>query len=217
MKKLLVVSIAVLAVGVLAAAGFAFLGPDGALAQDSDEPDVAVEHHFGPLDDVLNDLVDEGVLEADQADAVRRRMAERMPAIEDGFHFRMKGFGDLLPEGFEPPPGLPGTPEFEEWLDGMRESLGDDFFGGHMFRFDGDLPDGEFFHHGPGRMGPGMMGDGFPEFHGFGDFNFDDLQGFMDDMVERFGGELPEHMQDMLDRLQDELSGVDGAETSLDA
>jgi hypothetical protein len=217
MKRLLVVSIAVLAVGVAAAAGFALLGPDGALAQDSDEPDAAVEHHFGPLDDVLDELVDEGVLEADQANAVRKRMAEKMPAIEDGFHFRMKGFGDHLPEGFEPPPGLPGTPEFEEWLDGLRESLGDDFFGGHMFRFDGERPDGEFFHHGPGRMGPGMMGDGFHGFHGFGDFNFEDLEGFMDDMVERFGGELPEHMQDMLDHLQDKLSGVDGAESSFDA
>ena len=39
----------------------------------------------------------------------------------------------------------------------------------------------------------------------------------MDDMTERFGGEIPEHMQDMLDRLQDELSGIDGAETSLNA
>jgi len=232
MKKLLFGSIAMLVIGIVGVAAFALLGPDGAVAQESEQAETNTEYRFGPLDDVLDELVAEGVLESDEADAVRRRLGERMSEgfrfdgehpwgpmgfgfMGDGFH--MDGFTGELPDGVTAPPGPPGTPEFETWLDEMTELMGDDFFGGHMFRFDGDLPDGEFFRHGPGRMGPGMMGDGFPEFHGFGDFNIDDLQGFMDDMVERFGGEIPDHMQDMLDRLQDELSGVDGAETSLDA
>ncbi|MDH5373698.1 MAG: hypothetical protein OEX97_12215, partial [Acidimicrobiia bacterium] len=65
--------------------------------------------------------------------------------------------------------------------------------------------------------GPGMMGNGFHQFQGFGDFNTEDLQGFIDEMTEQFGGEFPEHMQDMLDHLQEQLSGVEGAETNFDA
>jgi hypothetical protein len=232
MKKLLLGSIALLAIGIIAVAAVALLGPDGAEAQESEQAETGVEHRFGPLDDVLDELVAEDVLDSGQADAVRRRLGDKMA---EGFHFggvlprgpkgfgfmgdgfHMDRFGGELPEGVTAPPGPPGTPEFETWLDEMTELMGDEFFGGHMFRFDGDLPDDGFFRHGPGRMGPGMMGDGFGGLRGFGDFDIDDLQGFVDDMVERFGGEIPEHMQDMLDHLQDELSEVGGAETSLDA
>ena len=177
MKKLLFGSIALLAIGIVGAAAFALLGPDGAVAQESEQTETATEYRFGPLDDVLDELVAEDVLESVEADAVRRRLAEKMTEgfrfdgehrwgpmgfgfMGDGFH--MDGFTGELPDGVTAPPGLPGTPEFETWLDEMTELMGDDFFGGHMFRSDGDLPDGEFFRHGPGRMGPGMMGDGFP-------------------------------------------------------
>ena len=66
-------------------------------------------------------------------------------------------------------------------------------------------------------MGPGMMGEGFRQFPGFGDFNSDDLQGFIDEMTDRFDGEIPEHMQDMIDHLREQMSDVTGAETSFDA
>jgi len=199
MKKLLIGSIALLSAGLLTLAGFVLLGPDDAEAQEIDEPDIITEHHFGPLDEVLDELVDEKVIDTEQADAIRRRMSEKMAG---GFHFegdhgpmgfgfmgdgfRMDGFLDELPEGLTPPPGPPGTPEFDAWLDEMKELMGDDFFGGHMFRFDGDTPKDGFFHHGPGRMGPDMMGDGFHRFQGFGDLSIDDLQGFIDEMTDRF-------------------------------
>ena len=288
MKKILIGSLAALAVAALMIAGIAWLGPEGALAEDSDGTDILTDHRFSPLDEVLDELVDEDVIGRDQAEAIRERMSERMPAFGDGFHFRMERFADgltpppgppgtdefdtwleemqeslgddffgghmfqfdgrlpgdgfhfrmdgfELPEGLTPPPGPPGTDEFDTWLEEMQELLGDDFFGGHMFHFDGQLPedgsfpfgghmfqfdgdlpaDGFFPFGGRGHRGPGMMGDGFHGFGGFGDI--DDLDGFIDDMTERFGGELPEHLQDMIDHLTDELSEVDGASTSLDA
>ena len=229
MKKLLIGSIALLTAGVLAVAGIAFLGPDGALAQETDETNTITEHRFTPLDEALDELVSEKVIDSEQADAIRQRLSEKMAG---GFHFkgdgprgpmgfgfmgdgfRMDGFLDRLPEGVTAPPGPPGTPEFDAWLDQMTELMGDDFFGGHMFRSDGDLRGDGSFHHGPGRMGPGMMGDGF---RGFGDFNVDDLQGFIDEMTDRFGGEIPEHMQDMIDHLREQMSDITGAETTFDA
>ena len=173
MRKLLIGSIALLTAGVLAVAGVALLGPDGAVAQETDETDTITEHRFIPLDEALDELVKENVIDTEQADAIRQRMSEKMAG---GFHFegdhgpmgfgfmgdgfRMDGFMDELPEGVTAPPGPPGTPEFEAWLDEMTELMGDDFFGGHMFPFDGDRPGDGTFRHGPGSMGPGMMGDG---------------------------------------------------------
>jgi hypothetical protein len=208
MKRFLIGSVALITVGVLAVVGFALLGPDGALAQDSDDGDIITKYRFGPLDEVLDELIEEGVIDGGQADAIRERMSEKMPALRDGFHFRMDGFLDELPEGLTAPPGRPGSPEFDSWLDEMQELLGDDFQGGRMFRFDGEFPEGGPFHfRGPGRMGPGMMGDGF---HQFGDLG--DLDQHIAEMEEFFGGELPEHMQDMLDYLNDQLE-----EASIDA
>lgn len=217
MRKLLIGSIALLSAGLLAVAGFALLGPDGAQAQEKSEP--SSEYRFTPLDEVLDELVDEKVIDTEQADAIRQRMGDRMAG---GFRFEGEGphgpmgfgFMEGLPEGFTPPSGPPGTPEFDAWLDEMKSLMGDDFFGGHMFGFDGDLPEGGFFDHGPGRMGPGMMGDGF---HHLGDMNIEDLQGFIDDMAQRFGGEVPDHVQDMIDHLREQISETSGAETSFDA
>ena len=217
MKRFLIGSAALLTAGSLAVAGFALLGPDGALAQETDSSNTATEYRFGPLDDVLDELVAEKMIDGGQADAIRQRMADKMPSMTNGGHSHVEGFLDGLPEGVTAPPGPPGTPEFDAWLDEMQALLGDDFFGGHMFRFDGEVPDDGFFRHGPGRMGPGMMGDGFHQFQGFGDFGTEDLQGFIDEMTDQFGGEFPEHMQDMLDQLQEQLSGVEGAETNFDA
>ena len=230
MRKLLIGSIALLTAGVLAVAGVALLGPDGAVAQETDETDTITEHRFIPLDEALDELVKENVIDTEQADAIRQRMSEKMAG---GFHFegdhgpmgfgfmgdgfRMDGFMDELPEGVTAPPGPPGTPEFEAWLDEMTELMGDDFFGGHMFRFDDDRPGDGTFRHGPGSMGPGMMGEGFRQFPGFGDFNSDDLQGFIDEMTDRLDGEIPEHMQDMIDHLREQMSDITGAETSFDA
>ena len=157
------------------------------------------------------------MIDGGQADAIRQRMADKMPSMTNGGHSHLEGFLDGLPEGVTAPPGPPGTPEFDAWLDEMQALLGDDFFGGHMFRFDGEVPDDGFFRHGPGRMGPGMMGDGFHQFQGFGDFGTEDLQGFIDEVTDQFGFEFPEHMQDMLYQLQEQLSGVEGAETNFDA
>jgi hypothetical protein len=216
MRRILIASVSLLAVGILAVVGIMLLGPDGAVAQEQSDDEAAIAFHFSPLDEVLDELVDEDVIDTDQANAIRERMSERMPIFGDGFHFGMERFTDGLPEGLTPPPGPPGTDEFDAWLEEMRGLMGDDFFGGHMFRFDGDLPEDGFFPFGGGgHRGPGMMGDGFREFHGFD--GIDDLEGFIDEMTERFGTELPEHMQDMIDHLTDELSEVDGASTSLDA
>ena len=220
MRRILIASVSLLAVGILAVVGIVLLGPDGAVAQEEPNDDSVAAFHFSPLDEVLDELVAEDVIDGEQADAIRERMGEHMkertPFLADGFHFGMERFADRLPEGLTPPPGPPGTDEFNVWLDEMRGLLGDDFFGGHMFKFDRDLPEERFLPFGGhGFRGPGMMGDGFREFHHFGDL--DDLEGFVDELTERFGTELPEHLQDMIDRLRDTVSELEGASTSLDA
>ena len=220
MRRIMIASVSLLAVGILAVVGIVLLGPDGAVAQEEPNDDSVTGFHFSPLDEVLDELVDEDVIDTEQADAIRARMGEHMkertPFLGDDFHFRMERFAEGLPEGLTPPPGPPGTDEFDAWLDEMQELLGDDFFGGHMFKFDRDLPEDGFLPFGGhGFRGPGMMGDGFRQFHHFGDL--DDLEGFVDELTERFGTELPEHLQDMIDRLQDTVSELEGASTSLDA
>lgn len=217
MKKILIGSMAVITTAALALGGFALLGPDGALAQESEGPDTVTKYRFSPLDEVLDELVDEKVIDSSQADAIRERMSQKMPSGTDRFHFRMQGFLDELPDGVTAPPGPPGTPEFDAWLEEMQGLLGDDFFGGHMFDFHGVIPEGGFPFGGGGHMGPGMMGEGFHQFHGFGDFSAEDLQGMIDQMTEQFGGEIPEPMRDMIDRLQEQLPDVEGAESSLGA
>lgn len=215
MKKLLIGSIALLSAGLLAVAGFALLGPDGAQAQEDEGS--SGEYRFTPLDEVLDELVGEEVIDSKQADAIRQRMSDKMAG---GFGFDGNGphgpmgFGFMheLPEGMTPPPGPPGTPEFDAWLDEMSSLMGDDFFGGHMF--DGGNPEGGFFRHGHGHMGPGLMGDGL---HHFGDMNIEDLQGFIDEMTQRFGGEVPDHVKEMIDYLRDQISETSGAETSSSA
>ncbi|MDF1597199.1 MAG: hypothetical protein P1T08_14060 [Acidimicrobiia bacterium] len=217
MKKILIGSMAVIITAALALGGFALLGPDGALAQESDGSDTVTKYRFAPLDEVLDELVNEKVIDSSQADAIRERMSQKMPSGADRFHFRMEGFLDELPDGVTAPPGPPGTPEFDTWLEEMQGLLGEDFFGGHMFEFDGVIPEGGFPFGGRGHMGPGMMGEGFHQFHGFGDFNAEDLQGMIDQITEQFGVEVPPQMQDMIDRLREQLSDVEGAETSLGA
>lgn len=193
MKKLLIGSVALLAVALLTVAGFGLLGPRGVLAQE--EPaDETTEYRFGPLDEVLDELVAEDVIDESQADAIRERMAGRMP--HGGMHFRIDGFG-AVPEGFTPPHGFPGTEEFEQWMDQMHEFMDES---GHMFRPDpSDVP---------------FRGHGFRG-HGFMDFNADDLQQHIDQLEEYFGGDLPEHVQDMIEHMQEQLT--DTVESSFDA
>ncbi len=198
MKKLLIGSVALLVVGLLTVVGFALLGPQGVLAEEEPTED-ATEYRFGPLDEVLDELIAEDVIDESQADAIRERMAGRMP--HGGMHFRIDGFGGL-PEGFTPPPGAPGTDEFEEWMDQMHGFMDE---GGHMFRLDpSEVPFG----------GHGFRGHGFGG-HGFMDFDADDLQQHIDQLEEYFGGELPEHVQDMIEHMQGQLS--DTVESSFDA
>lgn len=244
MKKLLIGSIALLTIAVLAIVGIALLGPDGAVAQESDTEDVA-KLRFSPLDEALDELVEEGILEEDQANAVRQRFDEKMPAFGKGFRFHMED----LPDGLTLPPGPPGSEEFDAWLDQMRDLLGEDFLDGHMFRFDeeGGFP---FF----GRRGPGMMGDG-DWMHGFGlpdgvtlppgppgteefdawleemhdlmgeeaaphgwffgggdhfrHFDLEDLDDHMAELEDLFGGEIPGHIQDMIDGMREIAEGVE--------
>ncbi len=189
MKKLLIASIVLLTIGLLTFIGFGLLGPKGVLAEEPPD-EVTNDYHFGPLDEVLDELVTEEVIEQSQADAIRDRMADKMP---HGMHFRIEGFGDLRGR-FVPPQG---AEEFQEWMDRMHDFMGE---GGHMFRLD------------PSQTP--IPGHGFGG-HGFMDFDAEELQQHIEELEQYFGGELPEHVQDMIEHIQERLG--DTVESSFNA
>lgn len=180
MKRLIVLGgvVALLAAGT--AVAFANdPGPAAPVAQAADDdPDVPAPQERGSfLGDVLAELVDEGVITQDQADAIGERLAERKSEL-DGLGFHGHGFRHFKgPRGFEFPEGF----EFRgpiEIPDEVREQL-DELLEG--FRGETDAPFGDRFFRFPGGSLRDFLDDGE-----LSEGELDQLEAELRELAERF-------------------------------
>lgn len=131
------------AAALLIAAGFAtaiISAPSSAVAQEDDSEDQDVKpyglrHGAGVLDEVLSDLVDEGVLDQDQADAVLDALETKATELKEEHEANRELLEELFSDGVltsEEAEQLPDdhfllSERFDEaWADGelTREEIG---------------------------------------------------------------------------------------------